>query len=879
MRGASDDDKGRRWGISRRPNPPIGRFLLTPDVIRSIGDEGEALARAARARQVGAVGSLVEWALSVAELAQQSSAHLRREGDYQRDWAAQQQAREMEVQVLVRVAGPLLRGAGAGIRGHDPHELWALEDPASSLRRDLSLLAPSHLGRYPMRPPTVIVPSLRRAVVSGVGVVVGEVPGETTQIPSTVSEGLALFRRGAEAQAPWLLKGPLASRSSSRGPWSVAPILLVPYDGHGQAGYTHDAAVVRLHMPRAAANTPPQIAHIIAHEEAHHVWQTRVSDEGRAAWARLVRERTVPLDASEVLAAWPDEYRHWHFLSAAQHIAEGVVRRSGPLAYQIVIAARDRAVRDLDRRDFERWAAEGNSVQVPEKPVSVYGHTSAEEAFCDAFALLVARGPRTVDPEALDLLRELVPRTRVSNPGRGGRSSERAASPRRRNGSGAARGVSRNSSPRGESCGDVVPLPNGVTLEMLREVSRITRSEAIGCSQNRDDWCGKASSIAAYYLNDHGVEAVAYDSIPHIGVGGVKIDPFHSWVVLGEDGTIIDTTVGMFVSHEEASSKQRRIAACYPHVAGVPEIAVVPAAHPYVARMGYESHTTGRRWTGYPVPWLAGLPTCSGRGAPLDPATPRRRNGARDGASRVVHGDIASLHRYLAQDVNPHDFERFLPRYFADLHPSYAEQAGFDPGSARGFLNTRQGREHVARFRNWLRSNLYSLGGEIFYEQSYFHFGDPQVLPKRTWLIHFASKDDADKIIKRGFMGTTDTAALAATRHLKKVGPGWNFAYVVGVGSDRMAAHDELYGDHALLFQASAVHARHENDGDWQAIFWGPDVSRAIVIRRGRRNSWDVIDASGAVAHEGDPWTESLDAACDWARKHASKLWRRVGVE
>lgn len=124
------------------------------------------------------------------------------------------------------------------------------------------------------------------------------------------------------------------------------------------------------------------------------------------------------------------------------------------------------------------------------------------------------------------------------------------------------------------------------------------------------DWCGVTAELVEAVLQRLGVDATAY--LPDFeGSGGVAIDGSHAYVVL-DDGTIIDATIRQFLDSPRATVGQRAAAAGYPRVPGFPEIAVIPANHPFVCQMGYESHLSGHGWKRKP-PWWSKRFRCESR--------------------------------------------------------------------------------------------------------------------------------------------------------------------------------------------------------------------------------------------------------------------------
>lgn len=270
-----------------------------------------------------------------------------------------------------------------------------------------------------------------------------------------------------------------------------------------------------------------------------------------------------------------------------------------------------------------------------------------------------------------------------------------------------------------------------------------------------------------------------------------------------------------------------------------------------------------------------------------DPTERRTNPGQRGCGSRVRPGNVRDLFRYFADGINPCDHEAFLPA-FVQTAGWWGErvppEAGFDPARPRGFLSTEDGSRYTTAYAAWLKRNWYTLVTDEAWAledrqalalESSHHFDRASLKPASTWLLHFASGAHAADILRVGFRGTESHRRLAGTRTTEKSAAGWNFAYLLGAGSDREAARDGLWGDWALAFQAPCVSAYHQNDGEWQAIFWGPSVRRAIPLRRVGGSRWAVLAPDGSDAWEGEHGT-GLDEATAWARKSARRLWRPV---
>lgn len=244
-------------------------------------------------------------------------------------------------------------------------------------------------------------------------------------------------------------------------------------------------------------------------------------------------------------------------------------------------------------------------------------------------------------------------------------------------------------------------------------------------------------------------------------------------------------------------------------------------------------------------------------------------------ATSVRDGDVRSLERYLSR-LNPCDYEELLPAFFRDKGgaPDW-----FDSSKPLGFFNKRHTDYYRLHFYVWLISNRYSksfMDSDRSYDSA-LHFREPRRLRSSSWLVHFSSPDAIAEVVKNGFLGTRDHRRLVATHGKTKTERGWNFGYPVEYSGH--AVHQELWGKCAVLFRSSCVFAKHMNDDDWQAIFWGPNVRRAIVLAQSSRirawpstKPWDVFGSDRKIAHHA----ESYELAVEWAIKSAGKLWTKV---
>lgn len=134
-----------------------------------------------------------------------------------------------------------------------------------------------------------------------------------------------------------------------------------------------------------------------------------------------------------------------------------------------------------------------------------------------------------------------------------------------------------------------------------------------------------------------------------------------------------------------------------------------------------------------------------------------------------------------------------------------------------------------------------------------------RLLPRTTWLIHFS--DNASNIKRDGFRyGQESVAHLGITSQspFGSDSSGFNFAYVA---LDPDSFEGEKYGREAVMFQNSAQVLYHHGDSEYQAIFYGPDVSpKNMVLIERDGGDWVVRNTkTGRTIFSGD-----LKAVQNW---------------
>lgn len=236
-------------------------------------------------------------------------------------------------------------------------------------------------------------------------------------------------------------------------------------------------------------------------------------------------------------------------------------------------------------------------------------------------------------------------------------------------------------------------------------------------------------------------------------------------------------------------------------------------------------------------------------------------------------GDVASLARRLS-GYDPSRYEHLLPAYFAEArHPDDAAYLRFDARFPHNFLSTARARYVEGSFRLWLsRAAARGIDPGLSRDPAGLYSGVR--VARSAWLLYFVS-DPAAAI--GGLPGSADVRELGARNST-----GWCVGHPSDVEvADRVARQSRYARRSALLVRADAAVGTDE-EGDADAVFWGPSVRRAVPLSRegGDGNFWVVGAADGSPAWSGRAAGErGLWAAASWAAPRAQRmgLWRAVG--
>lgn len=148
----------------------------------------------------------------------------------------------------------------------------------------------------------------------------------------------------------------------------------------------------------------------VIHELAHHFGLSLLSSEAQGKWNHLFRSDFQKLDLKSALDTWPVGMTPWDWEAKIKKSHPALYLQLQSLQFGHIPAPQGLLEALTDRDKLEAYIADGkSSVDVPATPTTGYGATNPHEAFAEAIALLVAYGPRAVDPKILSWLKIVMP--------------------------------------------------------------------------------------------------------------------------------------------------------------------------------------------------------------------------------------------------------------------------------------------------------------------------------------------------------------------------------------------------------------------------------------------------------------------------------------
>jgi len=209
---------------------------------------------------------------------------------------------------------------------------------------------------------------------------------------------LKLYRGRASKVFPWLLRHPL------------------PFHLETECGFEWAGRYEREHIKLCAMGmnaAPTKGAHVIAHEMGHHVYSVYLSQEATEFWRSAVLADRGTLDLVALQKVWKEGAPEGHLTDLEK------VLEHDPVLY-LQVQTLTHGYGNFGKSIFfsleelEALIASGTTqYAVPNNPITAYAAKNPEEAFCEAFGMLVGYGPRTVLPTVRQWLGVILPALRV----------------------------------------------------------------------------------------------------------------------------------------------------------------------------------------------------------------------------------------------------------------------------------------------------------------------------------------------------------------------------------------------------------------------------------------------------------------------------------
>jgi len=217
--------------------------------------------------------------------------------------------------------------------------------------------------------------------------------------------GLGKYVQRASRVYPWLLKYKLPIRvyfsgdETERGDWLAR----------------YEKTYMSVSSSGLVLADVDELAKAFAHEMGHHIYEQVISGQARKDWGAFISGNNINLDLRDVIAKMRPGESEGDF--------ERRIKDEDPILYlQLNGLAYDNEYRHLGllgAYGIKKHLDDGGTpvLVVNSKPISAYGAKNKEEAFCEAFGLAVAHGPRAVLPDVLVLLKAVLPGFKAESKG------------------------------------------------------------------------------------------------------------------------------------------------------------------------------------------------------------------------------------------------------------------------------------------------------------------------------------------------------------------------------------------------------------------------------------------------------------------------------
>lgn len=196
------------------------------------------------------------------------------------------------------------------------------------------------------------------------------------------------------------------------------PIVLVwgaGYDARLMGQYFPASEVIEMYSEGLEGVRDDGVVAAVAHEGGHHLWRRVLDSAARAEWAAFVEQSLVTLDLATLRAAWETAQAMVGEPLSLLEVAQ-VLRAHDPrLALQVesLLNLPDAPWRpDVTLAELDA-AASRTSPKVLRDPITAYARKNAQDAFCEALALLIGYGGHTLPGDVRQWLRVVVPALRT----------------------------------------------------------------------------------------------------------------------------------------------------------------------------------------------------------------------------------------------------------------------------------------------------------------------------------------------------------------------------------------------------------------------------------------------------------------------------------
>ena len=180
--------------------------------------------------------------------------------------------------------------------------------------------------------------------------------------------------------------------------------------------YHHD--YIEICVFAASSESSESIAHVIAHEMGHHVYKTYLSGEAQNFWSLAIKKDRGELDLVALLKIWDNAKSPDRALVSLSDL-EAYLKNDPVMFLQVETLTHGHGRPGGESLFFSydelKALIDGGTVKypVPNNPITAYANKNNEEAFCEAFGMLVAYGPRAVLPLVRSWLKTILPELRV----------------------------------------------------------------------------------------------------------------------------------------------------------------------------------------------------------------------------------------------------------------------------------------------------------------------------------------------------------------------------------------------------------------------------------------------------------------------------------